>query len=206
MSGFWIDAARKQARCRVNRPRMGGDLTACHWANDLSTPIYSLASRCQIRSLSPGQTDTFWHLGGGRNGRRPGGRPQRTADPGRRYRRGMAHDHYFDRAEDGKHTADYKKHTPDILEAFDAFDHLVFAEEGREIPLKFRELMAVAVGITTQCVYCIDWHSRQARKAGATDAELAEAAWVATAIRAGGGFAHGRLAFKFAGPHEHSAG
>ena len=29
-------------------------------------------------------------------------------------------------------------------------------------------------------------------------AELAEAAWVSTAIRAGGGFAHGRLAFKFA--------
>lgn len=115
----------------------------------------------------------------------------------------MSHDHYFDRSEDGTHTADYKKHTPDILAAFDAFDATVFASEGREIPLKFRELMAVAVGITTQCVYCIDWHSRQATKAGATDAELAEAAWVATAIRAGGGFAHGRLAFKFAGDHTH---
>jgi AhpD family alkylhydroperoxidase len=115
----------------------------------------------------------------------------------------MSDDHYFDRGEDGKHTADYKKHTPDILEAFDKFDEAVFASEGREIPLKFRELMAVAVGITTQCVYCIDWHSRQAKKAGASDTELAEAAWVATAIRAGGGFAHGRLAFKFAGPHEH---
>ena len=114
-------------------------------------------------------------------------------------------DHYFDRAEDGKHTADYKKHTPDILAAFDTFDAAVFASEGREIPLKFRELMAVAVGITTQCVYCIDWHSKQAKKAGATDTELAEAAWVATAIRAGGGFSHGRLAFKFASKHEHPA-
>jgi AhpD family alkylhydroperoxidase len=114
----------------------------------------------------------------------------------------MSDETYQDRS-DGTHTADYKKHTPDILEAFDKFDATVFASEGREIPLKFRELIAVAVGITTQCVYCIDWHSRQAKKAGATDAELAEAAWVATAIRAGGGFAHGRLAFKFAGEHKH---
>ena len=115
----------------------------------------------------------------------------------------MSDDHYFDRAEDRSHAADYKKHTPDILEAFNVFDEAVFAAEGREIPLKFRELMAVAVGITTQCVYCIDFHSKQAKRAGATDAELAEAAWVATAIRAGGGYTHGRLAFKFAGPHEH---
>lgn len=114
----------------------------------------------------------------------------------------MSDDHYFDRA-DRQHTADYKKHTPDILEAFDAFDGAVFAAEGRKIPLKFRQLMAVAVAITTQCVYCIEWHSQAAKKAGATDAEIAEAAWVSTALRAGGGFAHGRLAFKFAGPHEH---
>ncbi|CAN5154158.1 arsenosugar biosynthesis-associated peroxidase-like protein [soil metagenome] len=110
---------------------------------------------------------------------------------------------FYDRVEDRKHNADYQKHTPDILEAFDAFDGAVFAAEGREIPLKFRELMAVAVGITTQCPYCIDWHSRAAKKAGATDAELTETAWVATAILAGGGFAHGRLAFKLSGPHEH---
>ena len=70
--------------------------------------------------------------------------------------------------------------------------------EGREIPLKYRELIALAVGITTQCVYCIDGHSQNAVRAGASEAELAEAAWVATAIRAGGGYAHGRLAFKLA--------
>jgi len=110
---------------------------------------------------------------------------------------------YYDRAEDRKHTADYKKHTPDILKAFTEFDDLVFAKEGREIPLKYRELMALAVGVTTQCVYCIDAHSQAAVAAGASEGELAEAAWVATAIRAGGGYAHGRLAFKLSGPHEH---
>jgi AhpD family alkylhydroperoxidase len=106
---------------------------------------------------------------------------------------------YFDRAADKTFTRVYKAQTPDILEKFAAFDDAVFQAEGRAIPLKFRELIALAVGITTQCVYCIDAHSQNAVKAGATEAELAEAAWVATAIRAGGGFAHGRLAFKLGG-------
>ncbi|WP_345800438.1 carboxymuconolactone decarboxylase family protein [Microbacterium sp. AZCO] len=105
---------------------------------------------------------------------------------------------YFDREQDRTYNRVYKSETPDILKSFLQFDQAVFAQEGREIPLKFRELIAVAVGITTQCVYCIDGHTERALRAGATQAELAEAAWVATAIRAGGGYAHGRLAFKFA--------
>ncbi len=111
---------------------------------------------------------------------------------------------YFDREEDKTYTKVYKQQTPDILAAFAAFDGAVFAaDEQRAIPLKFRELIAVAVAITTQCVYCIDAHSQRAVAAGASEAELAEAAWVATAIRAGGGFAHGRLAFKLSEPHQH---
>jgi len=111
---------------------------------------------------------------------------------------------YFDRENDRKLTSVYKQHTPDILAAFAAFDAVVFADEGRAIPLKYRELIALAVAVTTQCVYCIDTHAQRAEGAGATEAELAESAWVATAIRAGGGFAHGRLAFKFTeGAHAH---
>ena len=112
---------------------------------------------------------------------------------------------YFDREHDRTYTRVYKNETPDILKSFLEFDGAVFASEGREIPLKYRELIAVAVGITTQCVYCIDSHATRAVEAGATEAELAEAAWVATAIRAGGGYAHGRLAFKFSDAvvHQH---
>lgn len=110
---------------------------------------------------------------------------------------------YFDRTADRTYTRVYKDETPDILKSFVQFDEAVFASEGREIPLKYRELIAVAVGITTQCVYCIDAHTQRAVAAGASTAELAEASWVATAIRAGGGFAHGRLAFKFADPSAH---
>lgn len=110
---------------------------------------------------------------------------------------------YYDRAEDQRYTRVYNEQTPDILKAFGEFDQAVFAAEGREIPLKYRELIAFAVGLTTQCVYCIDAHSKKAVAAGASEAELAEAAWVATAIRAGGGYAHGRLGFKLSGAHEH---
>ena len=110
---------------------------------------------------------------------------------------------YFDE-DDSKYTARYKESTPDILKSWAEFNGAVFADEGRDIPLKYRELIALAVTLTTQCVYCIESHSKKAVAAGASQAELAEAAWVATAIRAGGGFAHGRLGFKFgldAEPH-----
>ncbi len=106
---------------------------------------------------------------------------------------------YYDPDIDKEYVHVYKETTPDILSAFAAFDGAVFAQEGREIPLKFRELIALAVAVTTQCVYCIDGHSQRAVAAGASETELSEAIWVATAIRAGGGFAHGRLAFKLAG-------
>jgi len=50
--------------------------------------------------------------------------------------------------------------------------------------------MAVAVADITQCPYCIQIHTGNARKAGATDAELTEAAMVATALRTGGAVTH----------------
>ncbi|MBO1903096.1 carboxymuconolactone decarboxylase family protein [Leucobacter weissii] len=111
--------------------------------------------------------------------------------------------HFFDREQDRAYTRVYTQRTPDIQKAFGAFNAAVFAEDGREIPLKYRELIALAVGITTQCAYCIDAHTASAVRAGASEGELAEAAWVATAIRAGGGYAHGRLAFKLADEHRH---
>ena len=59
------------------------------------------------------------------------------------------------------------------------------------IPLKYKELMAVAVAVTTQCPYCIDIHAKKAKKAGATEQELAETTLVAAALRAGGAVTHG---------------
>jgi AhpD family alkylhydroperoxidase len=83
---------------------------------------------------------------------------------------------------------------PDPFRAFVAFDKAAF--EGGAIPLKYKELMAVAVALTTQCPYCIDIHARKARAAGATEPELAEATLVAAALRAGGAMTHGTHALE----------
>ena len=77
---------------------------------------------------------------------------------------------------------------PAVMNAFWAFDKAAVA--GGAIPVKYKELIAVAVALTTQCPYCIDIHSGNARKAGASDAEFAEAAMVAAALRAGGAVTH----------------
>src|SRR4030095_7203534 len=76
----------------------------------------------------------------------------------------------------------------EVMTAFWAFDKAAVAEGA--IPVKYKELIAVAVALTTQCPYCIDIHSGNARKAGATEAELVEAAMVAAALRAGAAVTH----------------
>ncbi len=78
---------------------------------------------------------------------------------------------------------------PDAWKAFVAFDEAAFQEGA--IPLKYKELMAVAVALTTQCPYCIEIHAKKAKKAGATEQELAETSLVAAALRAGGAVTHG---------------
>lgn len=77
---------------------------------------------------------------------------------------------------------------PEAMQAFWAFDRLAVAPGA--IPVKYKELMAVAVALTTQCPYCIEIHSANARKAGATAAELTEAGLVAAALRAGAAITH----------------
>ena len=77
---------------------------------------------------------------------------------------------------------------PDAWRTFKDFDKAALADGA--IPRKYKELMAVAVALTTQCAYCIEIHGQAARKAGATDAELAEVTFVAAALRAGGAITH----------------
>jgi AhpD family alkylhydroperoxidase len=77
---------------------------------------------------------------------------------------------------------------PDAMKAFWEFDKAAFAEGALTVQQK--QLIAVAVALTTQCPYCIELHHQAARRAGASDAQLAEAAMVAAAIRAGGAVTH----------------
>ena len=83
---------------------------------------------------------------------------------------------------------------PEAFKGFVAFDKAAF--EGGAIPLKYKELMAVAVALTTQCPYCIDIHAKKAKEAGATEQELAETTLVAAALRAGGAVTHGTHALE----------
>jgi len=78
---------------------------------------------------------------------------------------------------------------PEAFKAFVAFDQA--AVKDGAIPVKYKELMAVAVALTTQCPYCIEIHAEKAKKAGATEQELAETTFVAAALRAGAAMTHG---------------
>ena len=80
------------------------------------------------------------------------------------------------------------EHAPSATKAFWAFDKAAFAEG--EIDVRHKQLIAVAVALTTQCPYCIELHGKAAREVGASDAQLAEAAMIAAAIRAGGAITH----------------
>ena len=77
---------------------------------------------------------------------------------------------------------------PEAMKTFWAFDKAAVAEGA--IPVKYKELIAVGVALTTQCPYCMAIHSGNARKAGATEAELVEAAVIAASLRAGAAITH----------------
>ncbi|MEO9969194.1 MAG: carboxymuconolactone decarboxylase family protein [Hyphomonadaceae bacterium] len=78
---------------------------------------------------------------------------------------------------------------PEAMAAFGAFDAAVMADGA--ISKKTKELIAVAVALTTQCQYCLTIHTEGAKKAGATEEELAEVTFVAAALRAGAAVTHG---------------
>ena len=87
-----------------------------------------------------------------------------------------------------------ESNAPDALKAFWAFDKAAMAVGA--IPAKYKELMAIAVALTTQCPYCIEIHSNKAREAGASDQEISEVVAVAAALRAGAAITHGTHAIK----------
>ena len=89
----------------------------------------------------------------------------------------------------------FKQLAPREFSTFLEFDKTVGREDGT-IPRKYRELIAIAVACTTQCPYCIEVHTRAAKRAGASREEVAEAALLAAALRAGGAVTHGALAMK----------
>jgi AhpD family alkylhydroperoxidase len=86
------------------------------------------------------------------------------------------------------------EHAPETMKAFWAFDKEAFTPGS--IDGLQKQLMALAVALTTQCPYCIELHLRAARKEGATEKMLAETAAVAAAMRAGAAITHATHLFK----------
>ena len=102
--------------------------------------------------------------------------------------------HYHD-SDDLKILDEFKKQAPTEFSGYVGFDKVVGRDDGK-IPRRYRELIALAVAFTTQCPYCLDVHTRNAKKAGATREEVAETSLIAAALRAGAAVTHGALAVK----------
>src|SRR5690348_235025 len=86
------------------------------------------------------------------------------------------------------------ENAPEAAKAFWTFDKAAF--KAGSIDVLHKQLMAVAVALTTQCPYCIELHVKAAREAGATDQMLSEAAIVSAAMRAGAAITHASHLFK----------
>jgi AhpD family alkylhydroperoxidase len=86
------------------------------------------------------------------------------------------------------------ENAPDTMKAFWAFNEEAF--KAGAIDVLHKQLISVAVALTTQCPYCIELHMRAARKAGADDRMLTEAAIVAASMRANATFTHASHLYK----------
>ena len=93
---------------------------------------------------------------------------------------------------------DMQKLAPVDFDAWLNLDKIVGRTDAA-IPQKYRELIAVAVAVTTQCPYCIEVNAKAVKSAGGSREELVEAAFVAAALRAGGAATHGAMALKLFG-------
>ncbi len=72
---------------------------------------------------------------------------------------------------------------PELVRGFGALTRGAAAT--KHLDARTRELIALAVAVTTRCEGCIDAHVRRAKAAGVTKAEMAEALGVAISLNAG---------------------
>jgi len=84
--------------------------------------------------------------------------------------------------------------SPQTLTGYRAL-HAAGAETNR-LSAKTRELICIAVAITTRCDTCIANHVEKAIAAGATQEEIAEALGVAVAMNAGAALAYSARAIE----------
>ncbi|PJX20272.1 hypothetical protein CAP48_17795 [Advenella sp. S44] len=77
---------------------------------------------------------------------------------------------------------------PAVVEAYQGLNKA--QASGSALDAKTRELISLAVAVTTRCDGCISSHAAAARQAGATEAELSEALGTAIALNAGAAYVY----------------
>lgn len=96
---------------------------------------------------------------------------------------------------------DWKQHALMVKKAFGklggqhpkmllAYQSLNQAAEAEALDAKTRELISLAVAVTTRCESCISVHAEAAAKAGASESEVAGALATAIALNAGAAYTY----------------
>ncbi len=83
----------------------------------------------------------------------------------------------------------YEKKCPDVASAFYSLHDTIVNQEGK-LSIKEKEFIALGIAISARCEYCIYFHTAQAKRSGATDEEILEAASVAVYMGGGPAFSY----------------
>lgn len=81
---------------------------------------------------------------------------------------------------------------PDTMQALVEVNDKVFQEGA--LSTKTKELIAIAVAHATGCAYCIDIHTKNALRSGASEEEVAESILVGVAMKASAALSHSVVA------------
>ncbi|UZG60330.1 carboxymuconolactone decarboxylase family protein [Rhodococcus opacus] len=93
-----------------------------------------------------------------------------------------------------KSAGGFKKANPAVAAAF--HDVEVATRESDVLDAKTHELISLAVAVTTRCDGCLTAHAAAAKKAGATEAEVAAALGTAIALNAGAAYVYSSRALE----------
>jgi AhpD family alkylhydroperoxidase len=92
------------------------------------------------------------------------------------------------RAELIKAIPDFAKLSPDSLRGYQTLS--AANSKNSLLGEKVRQLISIAIAVTTRCDGCITFHTEAALKAGASKQEIAESLGVAMAMNAGAAFVY----------------
>jgi len=81
---------------------------------------------------------------------------------------------------------------PEAMQALVEVNDKVFQEGA--LSTRTKELIAIAVAHVTSCAYCIDIHTKNALREGASEEEIAEAIMVGVVMKASSALSHSVIA------------